>query len=124
MLPTNKRIVRQAEVLARTGLRPTALKDAIIRGEFPRAIHMTDHGRAMGWLEAELDAWLTARIVARDERPTAARQLPPAHVQAMKKGRAKARQARATRAGSTLVWANAEEARRRRRNGLFMLRGL
>ena len=67
-LPSNKTLLRRPVVLQRTGLRSTALDDAIGRGEFPSPIAITDSGRAVAWLEGEVDAWLAARLAKRDEQ--------------------------------------------------------
>jgi prophage regulatory protein len=63
---TNKRVIRRPEVKARTGLKDTALTDAIERGEFPAPIQVTDSGRTCVWLEEEVDEWLAARIAKRE----------------------------------------------------------
>lgn len=66
-LPTNRNVLRRPAVLARTGLRPTALEDAMARGEFPRPISLTNSGRAVAWLECEIDEWLLERLRRRAE---------------------------------------------------------
>ncbi len=35
-------------------------------GKFPRHITLSEDGRAIGWIEDEVDAYITARIAARD----------------------------------------------------------
>jgi prophage regulatory protein len=54
------RIIRRADVEARTGLPRSTLYDRIKRGEFPAPIPLS--ARAVGWLEHEVDAWLADRI--------------------------------------------------------------
>jgi predicted DNA-binding transcriptional regulator AlpA len=63
---TNKNVLREPAVQARTGLKTTALNDAIERGEFPAPFYPTESGRTRVWLEAEVDAWLTSRLAQRD----------------------------------------------------------
>src|SRR5215475_5166304 len=63
---TNKNVLREPAVQARTGLKTTALNDAIERGEFPAPFHPTESGRTRVWLEAEVDAWLVSRLAQRD----------------------------------------------------------
>lgn len=67
-LPSNKTLLRRPLVLQRTGLRSTALDDAISRGEFPMPITITDSGRAVAWLEGEVDEWLADRIAKRGKQ--------------------------------------------------------
>jgi prophage regulatory protein len=64
--PTNKRVLRRPAVLERTGLRETALDEAVGRGEFPPPFNITDYGRAVAWLEEEVDQWLASRLAKRD----------------------------------------------------------
>jgi prophage regulatory protein len=64
--PTNKRVLRRPAVLERFGGRHTALDEAVRRGEFPAPIKITDYGRAVAWLEQEVDDWMAARIAKRD----------------------------------------------------------
>lgn len=67
-LPANKRVLRRPQVLERVGLRPTALEEAIMRGEFPAAFQITPGGRAVAWLEFEVDQWLEERLRERAEQ--------------------------------------------------------
>ncbi|MCC3245444.1 AlpA family transcriptional regulator [Methylocystis sp. WRRC1] len=66
MQPKFHRILRMAEVLAISGFKPTQLGVHIERGDFPAPVKLTETGRAIGWLEEEIDAWRAARIAARD----------------------------------------------------------
>lgn len=61
----HKRILRRAEVTMRTGLSNTSIHREIQAGRFPKQISLGR--RAVGWVEAEVDAWLEARMRARDE---------------------------------------------------------
>src|SRR5262249_61152316 len=63
-LPNNN-VLRERAVQARTGLKTTALNDAIARGEFPAPFYPTESGRTRVWLEAEVDAWLVSRLAQR-----------------------------------------------------------
>ena len=53
-------ILRRKAVEARTGLSRTTLYDYIKAGRFPRPVRLGD--RAVGWVEADVSAWLSARI--------------------------------------------------------------
>jgi len=55
-------IIRLPEVKARTGLSRSTIYLRISRGQFPPPISLG--GRAVGWVEAEVQAWLDTRIEA------------------------------------------------------------
>lgn len=57
-------ILRRKQVEARTGLSRSTIYLRIQEGTFPRPINLGV--RAVGWLEAEIEAWLTSRIENRD----------------------------------------------------------
>lgn len=56
------RILRRPEVEARTGLSRSAIYAESAQGRFPRAVRLT--AKAVGWLEADVDAWISARVQA------------------------------------------------------------
>ncbi len=62
-------MLRFPTVKARTGLSRSTIYLRISRGTFPAPVSLG--GRAVGWIEAEVNAWLTARIAQR-------RQIAPA----------------------------------------------
>lgn len=55
-----ERILRLADVKARTGLSRSTIYLNIGQGTFPRHIQLG--ARSVGWLESEIDAWIAARI--------------------------------------------------------------
>jgi len=57
------RILRLPEVMARVGLKRASIYQHVAAGTFPKQIALGI--RAVGWLESEIDAWLTARVQAR-----------------------------------------------------------
>ena len=59
-----ERLLRLAEVIARVGLAKTTIYDHIRAGMFPKPV---DLGGAVAWVESEIDAWIAARIAARDK---------------------------------------------------------
>lgn len=70
MIPpvSNHRILRLKEVRARVGnLSHTSIYEGAAKGTFPKPIKLG--GRASGWLEHEIDAWIAGRIAARDASP-------------------------------------------------------
>lgn len=53
-------ILRRKQVEARTGLSRSTIYLRIKEGSFPPPVNLG--ARAVGWLEAEVDAWLTAKV--------------------------------------------------------------
>ena len=56
-------ILRLPTVKARTGLSRSTIYLRVSCGTFPAPVPLG--GRAVGWIEAEVHAWLTARIAQR-----------------------------------------------------------
>lgn len=56
--------LRLPEVRRRAGLGRTSLYELIGRGEFPRPYPLSETGRAVAWLEAEVDGWICSRVAA------------------------------------------------------------
>jgi len=54
-------ILRRRQVEKRVGLTRSPLYARIKAGTFPKPIQL-GNGRAVGWIEAEIDAWLTAQV--------------------------------------------------------------
>ena len=57
-------ILRRKQVEKRTGLSRSTIYLRIQGGTFPQPVNLG--GRAVGWLENEIEAWLAARIECRD----------------------------------------------------------
>ena len=60
--PGQVRFLRLPEVLARTGLSRSTIYVRLEQGRFPRPVSLG--GRAVGWIEAEVDEWMRERIAA------------------------------------------------------------
>ena len=58
------RILRLPEVKSRTGLSRRAIYLRMNRGQFPESVPLG--GRAIGWIEEEVNAWIEDRISARE----------------------------------------------------------
>ncbi len=58
------RILRRKQVETRTGLSRSTIYLHMSQGTFPRPINLGP--RAVGWLENEIEAWLSSRIEVRD----------------------------------------------------------
>jgi prophage regulatory protein len=70
---TPPRIIRWPKVHDKIGLCRSHVHQLITKGLFPAQIKLTPNGRASGWIESEVDAWLAQRIAAsRPNNPVAA----------------------------------------------------
>ena len=56
------RIIRMADVQARTGLSRSTIYVRVADGSFPQPIRLG--ARAVGWIESEVDAWIREQIAA------------------------------------------------------------
>ena len=67
-LPNNsERLLRMPEVEQRTGLRKSALYQAIKEQRFPRGVKLT--ARCIAWPESSVDAWIAERIATASKAP-------------------------------------------------------
>lgn len=55
------RIIRHAEVRKKVPVSPAKLFDMIAQGQFPKPFTIVPGGRAVGWLEEDVNAWIRAR---------------------------------------------------------------
>jgi prophage regulatory protein len=55
------RILRHADVAMRLGLSESKLFALVSEGIFPRPFIIVPGGRATGWLESDVDAWILSR---------------------------------------------------------------
>lgn len=53
------RILRLNEVKARAGIGRTSIYMWMKEGNFPQSVHLG--GRAIGWVESEIDEWIKTR---------------------------------------------------------------
>jgi prophage regulatory protein len=60
------KILRLKKVKDRTGLSRSTIYLRIQEGKFPRPINLG--ARAVGWIEHEIEAWLTSCLESRDSR--------------------------------------------------------
>lgn len=65
-----RRVLRLPEVIQKTGLSRTTLYTMSKAGNFPESISLG--GKAMGWIEAEIDHWIEELMAARQRTPVAA----------------------------------------------------
>lgn len=59
-------ILRRPLVEARTGMSKSSIYLAIQKGQFPRPIKLG--ARAVGWLERDIDIWISQRIEASKQK--------------------------------------------------------
>jgi len=57
-------IIRLPQVIQKTGLSRSSIYAAIADGTFPAQIKLTK--RSSGWLESEVDSWISDRVAERD----------------------------------------------------------
>ncbi len=55
------RIIRHAQACKKLQVSSAKLFDMIARGQFPKPFTLVPNGRAVGWLEHEVDQWILAR---------------------------------------------------------------
>lgn len=58
--PTEHRILRRAEVEAKTGFKRAHIYNLMKEGRFPKALRLGV--RAVGWDSAEIDQWISDRL--------------------------------------------------------------
>lgn len=56
-----KRIIRLKELTHLVGMAESQLRQAVAIGAFPKPIKLSDTGRSIGWLEAEVIEWQQKR---------------------------------------------------------------
>jgi len=64
-----RNIIRDKEVLKRTGLSDTTRWRLEGKAEFPKRVRLTEGG-SVGWYEDEIDAWVHSRVRAGGKRPS------------------------------------------------------
>ena len=64
----NVLIVRHKQVRQKLQVSSAKLFDMVARGQFPRPFAIVPGGRAVGWLEGDVDAWiLNQKLQAREK---------------------------------------------------------
>ena len=54
-------IVRHVQVCKKLNVSSAKLFDMIAKGQFPKPFVIVPEGRAVGWLDADVDAWIKTR---------------------------------------------------------------
>ena len=60
------RILRRRKVEDKSGLCERQLRNLENEGKFPRRFLIAENGRAVGWSENEVDAWVAERLERRE----------------------------------------------------------
>ncbi|MGL5225801.1 MAG: helix-turn-helix transcriptional regulator [Aeromonas sp.] len=60
------RFIRMKEVCAKVGLAKSTLWELVEIGEFPQKVYLS--ARIIAFVESEVDAWMQARVAARNTR--------------------------------------------------------
>jgi len=63
-------VVRHTQVRKKLNVSSSTLFDLIARGIFPKPFTLVPNGRAVGWLEHEVDQWIIDRKKALDQTKT------------------------------------------------------
>ena len=56
-----RRILRMRDICQKLGLCPSTVHDLVARGIFIRPFTLIPGGRAVGWLEVDVDQWIFDR---------------------------------------------------------------
>lgn len=59
--PATMRVIRPSEARDRVGVSRAKFADMIAKGQFPKPFTIIPGGRAVGWLERDVDAWILNR---------------------------------------------------------------
>jgi len=65
--PVSIQIIRHAKVCEKLQISSAKLFDMIAQGQFPKPFQLIPGGRAVGWIEADVDSWVIARKEASDQ---------------------------------------------------------
>ena len=57
----SRRILRMREICQKLGLCPSTVYDLVARGVFIKPFTLIPGGRAVGWLEVDVDQWIFDR---------------------------------------------------------------
>ena len=55
-------VLRMKDLPKKIGFQPSTIYELIAKGKFPAPFKLVPGGRAAGWLESTIDAWLENRL--------------------------------------------------------------
>ena len=56
------RTLRMRDLPSKVGYQPSTIYGLIAQGKFPKPSKLTPGGRAAGWLETDIDNWITSAL--------------------------------------------------------------
>ncbi len=62
------RVLRMKDLPPKIGFQPSTIYELIGNGHFPPPFKLVPGGRAAGWLESTIDAWVTERATQGDAK--------------------------------------------------------
>lgn len=63
----SRRILRMRDICQKMGLSPSTVHDLVARGIFLKPFTLIPGGRAVGWLEVDVDQWIFERKEASEQ---------------------------------------------------------
>ena len=60
---TNNRVLRMKDLTSKVALQPSTIHELVATGKFPAPFKLVLGGRASGWLESTIDAYLEERAM-------------------------------------------------------------
>jgi prophage regulatory protein len=63
----SRRILRMRDICQKMGLSPSTVHDLVARGVFIKPFTLIPGGRAVGWLEVDVDQWIFDRKEASEQ---------------------------------------------------------
>ena len=61
------RIIRMRDLPSKVGFQPSTIYELISKGKFPTPHKLVPGGRAAGWLESTIDAWIKSGASQNEE---------------------------------------------------------
>jgi len=65
-LVANNRLIRIKSVIGITSISKSYVYQLVREGKFPKPIQLIKNGKAVAWIESEIQAWVESRIADRD----------------------------------------------------------
>jgi prophage regulatory protein len=63
----NIRTLRMKDLPAKVGFQPSTIYGLIAQGKFPKPYKLTPGGRAAGWQESTIDAWIKSVAIENED---------------------------------------------------------
>jgi len=63
----NNKLIRIKSVIDITGISKSYLYQLVSNDAFPKPVQLIKNGKAVAWIESEVQSWVESRIQARDE---------------------------------------------------------